>query len=129
MPGSTLLQKFHALLDKGGVERDAFGVADRKGLLHQSRGRSRAIPGSATIGPIGERKLAVEPAMAVRKMNLCQQLALDVGGEAMSSLAALPAATKADRVRPDFLSARPKRIIAKLLVCLMTPGAAITVAM
>ena len=85
--------------------------------------------GSAAIGPIGERKPAVEPAMAVRKMNLCQRSRSMSAEISMSSLAALPAATKADNGASGFLSARPKRSIAKLLVCLMTPGAAITVAM
>ena len=84
---------------------------------------------SATIGPIDDRKVAVEPAIAVKKMNFCHSSRWMSGDSAMSSFAALPASTKELSVLSGFLSARPKRIIAKALVCLITPGDAMTVAM
>ena len=74
------------------------------------------------------RKAEVAPAMAVRKMNFCQRSRSISAAMATSSLAALPASAKACSVASARLSARPKRIMAKLLVCLMTPGEEITVA-
>ncbi len=67
--------------------------------------------------------------MAVRKANFSQRSRSISAEISTSILAALPAATKACSFSSGFLSARPKRILAKLLVCLMTPGASITVAM
>ena len=78
--------------------------------------------------PMGERMLPVEPAMAVRKMNFSHSSTLISAEMSTSILAALPASAKACSTASGFLSARPKRILAKWLVCLMTPGAAITVA-
>ena len=81
------------------------------------------------MGPIGERRLAVEPAMAVRKMNFCQSSRDMSADRSMSSLAALPASTNALSFASGFLSARPNRKVANWLVCLITPGEAMTCAL
>ncbi len=66
--------------------------------------------------------------MAVRKMNFSQRSTWMSFDRSMSHFAFLPAATKASSTASGFLSARPKCIVANWLVCLMTPGCSITVA-
>ncbi len=82
----------------------------------------------SSIGPMEERRDAVEPAIAVRKMNFSQRSTCMSFDKSMSHLAFLPAAANASSVASGFLSACPKCIVANWLVCLMTPGCSITVA-